>query len=91
MYNPESVQDNETHKIVCDFEIQTCHLIPARLYESKKKKKKEKKSRTCGIADFIVPADHRVKIKESEKRDKYQDLARELKKHATRRQVPRPC
>ena len=30
--------------------------------------------------DFVVPADHRVKIKEREKRDKYLDLARELKK-----------
>ena len=27
-----------------------------------------------------VPADHRIKLKECEKRDKYLDLARELKK-----------
>ena len=30
--------------------------------------------------DFAVPADHRVKLKGSEKRDKYLDLARKLKK-----------
>ena len=30
--------------------------------------------------DFAVPVDNKVKIKESEKRDKYLDLARELKK-----------
>ena len=30
--------------------------------------------------DFAVPADHRVKFKESETKDKYLDLARELKK-----------
>ena len=30
--------------------------------------------------DFAVPADHRVILKESEKKDKYLDLARELKK-----------
>ena len=30
--------------------------------------------------DFNVPADHRVKLKESEKKDKYLDLAREFKK-----------
>ena len=30
--------------------------------------------------DFAVPVDHRVKLKESEKRDKYLDVARELKK-----------
>ena len=30
--------------------------------------------------EFAVPADHRVKLKEKEKKDKYLDLARELKK-----------
>ena len=30
--------------------------------------------------DFAVSADHMVKLKESKKRDKYLDLARELKK-----------
>ena len=30
--------------------------------------------------DFDVPADNGLKLKESEKRDKYLDLARELKK-----------
>ena len=30
--------------------------------------------------DFAVPADHRIKLKENEKKDKYLDLARELKK-----------
>ena len=30
--------------------------------------------------DLAVPADHRVKLKESEKRDNYQDLARDQKK-----------
>ena len=29
---------------------------------------------------FAVPIDHRIKLKESEKKDKYLDLARELKK-----------
>ena len=29
--------------------------------------------------DFAVPADHRVKIKENKKINKYLDLARELK------------
>ena len=33
--------------------------------------------------DFFVSADHRVKLKECEKRDKYLDLARELKKKQT--------
>ena len=40
----------------------------------------QQKKRTCKIVDFAVPADHRIKLKESEKKDKYHDLARELKK-----------
>ena len=39
----------------------------------------QQKKRTCHIVDFAFLADYRVKIKESEKRDKYLDLARELK------------
>ena len=34
----------------------------------------------CKIVDFAVLADHRIKLKKSEKKDKYLDLARELKK-----------
>ena len=32
------------------------------------------------IVNLVVPADHRIKQKECEKKDKYLDLARELKK-----------
>ena len=35
---------------------------------------------TYKIVDFAVPADHRIKLKKCEKKDKYLDLARELKK-----------
>ena len=53
----------------------------ARPYNKKKKKrKKEKEKRIYKIVDFAVPADHRIKLKECEKKDKYLDLARELKK-----------
>ena len=38
-----------------------------------------KKKRTCKIVYFAVPADHRIKLKECEKKDKYLDLAWELK------------
>ena len=53
-------------------QIQTDHLIPARrpyLIIINKKKK------ICKIVDFAVPVDHRINLKESEKKD----LARELK------------
>ena len=39
--------------------------------------------RTCRIVDFAVLADHRVKLKESKKKDKYLDLAWELKNCGT--------
>ena len=39
-----------------------------------------KKKRTCKIVDFAVSADHRIKLEENEKKSKYLDLARELKK-----------
>ena len=77
MHKPESVLENETHKILWDYEIQTDHLIPARRPDLVLINKKK---RTCQLVDFAVPADHRVKLKESEKIDKYLDLARELKK-----------
>ena len=35
---------------------------------------------TPKFVDFAVPADHRVKLTENEKKDKYLDLAKELKK-----------
>ena len=68
-----------THKLLWDFDLQTDHLISARrpdiiIINNNKKK------RTCKTVNFAVPADHRIKLKECEKKDKYLDLARELKK-----------
>ena len=40
----------------------------------------DKKKRICKIVKFAVTADHRIKLKEWEKKDKYFDLPRELKK-----------
>ena len=36
---------------------------------------------TCKIVDIALPADYRIKLKECEKKDKYLDFARELKKN----------
>ena len=66
MHNPESVLENETHKLHWDFDIQTDHLISARrpnLIITGKKKKKW----TCWIVNFAVPADRRVKLKKKQK------------------------
>ena len=40
----------------------------------------QQKKRTDKIVDFAAPADHRIKLNESEKKAKYFDLTRELKK-----------
>ena len=77
MHNPAPVLENDSHKLLWAFDIQTDHLIPARrpdLIIINKKK------RTCKIVHFAVPADHRIKQKECEKKDKYLDFAREMKK-----------
>ena len=81
MHNPKSVLEKKIHKLLWDFEIQTDHLLSVRqpyLVIVNKTKKK----RTCRIADFAVPVDNRVQLNESENKDKYQDLVRELKKTA---------
>ena len=83
MHNPAPVLENATHKLQWDFNIQTDHLIPARRLDLIIINKKKKKKRTCKIDDFAVPADHRIKLKECEKKDKYLDLARELKNCGT--------
>ena len=75
MQNPAPTQENDTHKLLCDFDILSDHLISTRrpdLIIINKKKKK----RNCKFVDFAVLADHRIKLKESEKKDKYLDLAR---------------
>ena len=78
MHNPESILQNETHKLLWGFEIQTDNLISARQCDLVILKKKKKI--TCQM-DFSVLTDHWVKLKEGKKRYKYLDLARELKKH----------
>ena len=41
----------------------------------------DEKKRTCKIVDFSVPADYRIKLKESEKKDKYLDFGKEFWKN----------
>ena len=83
MHNPASVLENDTHEILWDFDIQTDHLISARRpdFIRIKKKKKKKKREPAKIVGFAVSVDHKINLKESEKKDKYLDLARELKKN----------
>ena len=81
MHNAVWLLENDTHKLQQDFEIYTGHLTSARrpgLIIMNLKKK-----RICKIVNVAVPDDHRIKLKECENKDKYLDLARELKKKPT--------
>ena len=78
MHNPASVPENDKHELLWDFDVQTDHLISARKPDLRIIHQKKKK-RTCTIVDFAVPVDHRRKLKKSEKKDKYFELARQLK------------
>ena len=57
MHKLESVQEDETHKTLRNFETQTDHLIPARRLDLV--------IINC-IVNFSVPADPKMKIKEDE-------------------------
>ena len=78
MHNPESVPQNETQKVTCDFDIQTDYLFstgrPDLVIVNTQKKKKKKEKRKLPNSG---------KLKESEKRDKYLDLVREPKNYGT--------
>ena len=63
MHNPAPVQENDTHKLQWDFKT--------RPYNNQQQEKK----RIYKIVDLAVPADHRINLKECEKKDKYLDLA----------------
>ena len=75
MHNPAPVLENDTHELLSFFDILIDHVISARrpdLIIINKKK------RICKFVDIAVPADHRIKLKECEKKKKYLDFAREL-------------
>ena len=73
--NPAPVLENNTDNLPWDFDTHTNHLISAIrpdliIINNKKRIRK--------MVDFAVPADYRIKL--NVKKDKYLDLARELKK-----------
>ena len=64
MQNPKNLE-NETHKILWNFEIQMDHRILARRADLQIINNRK---RTFQIVDFALPANHRGKIKENEKK-----------------------
>ena len=77
MHNPSALLENYTCKLLWDIDMLTDHLLSPKGLDFIKI---NKKTRTCKFVDFAVPANHRIKLKGSEKKDKYVDLASELKK-----------
>ena len=75
MNNTKSVLENEMDKLLWDFDANRSPNLGQTTRPSDRQQK-----RTYRIVDFAVIADPRVKLKKSEKKDKYQDAARELKK-----------
>ena len=73
MHKPEYALENETRKILCDFEIQL-------ITQSRPDLVLIKEIFFFNLVGFAVSADYRIKSKESVLMDKYLDLARELKK-----------
>ena len=76
-HEPEAVIVNDDYRILWDFSIETDHAIEARRPDMIVE---DRRNRQCKIIDFAVPYDNRVDNKEAEKIDKYQDLAREIKR-----------
>ena len=70
MHNPASVLENEIHKLLWDFDMQTDYQILVRWLDLKIINKR----------NWTSKIDRRIKLKESKKKDKYLDLAKEWKK-----------
>ena len=73
----EKVTENNKAKVLWDFSIQTDHVIEARRPDIVVL---DKEMDHTWVIDIAVPGDGRVEEKEKEKREKYQDLAREIRK-----------
>ena len=70
----------KTHKLHWNFDIQTDHVISTPRPDCIIINNNNNKKRTCTNVDLAVQADHKVKLKENEKKDKYLGFSRELKK-----------
>ena len=84
MQNSAGVLENDTRVHLWDCDIITDHLISVRRQDLIiiTKKKKRENLQNCG---FCYLADHTIKLKECEKKDKYLDFAKESKNPLNRR------
>jgi len=70
------VLENDDYKLLWDFSVGTDHEIGARRPDLVITDKRDK---SCQIIDVAIPEDGRVREREDEKVEKYQDLAREVR------------
>ena len=80
MLNPESILENETHKILRFRDTKESHNFGQTTRPSQQKKKKKKMRENQPNSGFCRSGWQQSKI-ESEKKDKSLDLAREAKRH----------
>ena len=74
---PESVLENGDYKLLWDLSVRTDHDIGARRPDMMII---DKSDRSCQIIDVAIPEDGRVGEKEDEKIEKFQDLARDVRR-----------
>ena len=67
IHKPEFVLENEMHKLLRNFEIQTDQLILA----SRPDLKLITEKKNSGLVDFAVPVDNKIENKRIERTDKY--------------------
>ena len=75
MHNPAPVLENDAH-----MGLWHTHRSPNLGQKTRPYNNQQIKKRICKSVDFAVPGDHRIKLKECEKKDKYLDITWELKR-----------
>ena len=76
-YCPEGVVEDDDVKLVWDMNIHCAYVIETRRPD---KALVDKKTKSCVIIDIAVPSDCRIREKEMEKIENYQNLNGELKR-----------
>ena len=80
MHNPAPVLENNTHQLLWDFDIYTDHLISTRRPDLIVINNKKDNLQNCGLC---CPDWLQIKTERMWKKDKYLDLAWELKNYGT--------
>ena len=76
-HSPEGIMEDDNVKLIWDINVQCNNVMEARIPDLTLVKKKAK---SCVIIDVAVPGDCRIREKEIENIEKYQNLKRELER-----------